>query len=59
MGAIARRESRGAQYRNDIPERNDEDWIKHVNLTLNGRDIPAISYSEVKLTQWEPEERTY
>jgi len=58
-GALARKESRGAQYRTDYPARNDEDWIKHVNLTVDGRGIPAISYSEVKLTQWEPEERTY
>jgi len=59
MGAIERKESRGAQYRTDFPERNDGEWLKHINLTVNGGDIPEVSYSEVTMTQWEPEERTY
>jgi len=58
VGAIERRESRGAQYRTDYPERNDEEWIKHINVTLEG-DEPKISYSEVTMTQWEPQERVY
>jgi succinate dehydrogenase / fumarate reductase flavoprotein subunit len=58
IGAIERKESRGAQFRTDFPERNDDEWIKHINLTLNG-DEPEISYSEVTMTQWEPEERKY
>ncbi len=32
IGAIERKESRGAQFRTDFPERNDEEWIKHINL---------------------------
>ena len=59
MGALERKESRGAQYRTDFPERNDEEWLKHINLTVNGGDVPEVSYSEVTMTQWEPEERTY
>jgi len=58
-GAIERKESRGAQYRTDFPERNDGEWLKHINLTVNGGDVPEVSYSEVTMTQWEPEERTY
>ncbi len=58
MGAIERKESRGAQFRTDFPERNDDDWLKHINLTTDG-DVPAVTYSEVTMTQWEPEERTY
>jgi succinate dehydrogenase / fumarate reductase flavoprotein subunit len=58
IGAIERKESRGAQFRTDYPERNDEEWIRHINLTANG-DEPTISYSEVTMTQWEPQERTY
>jgi succinate dehydrogenase / fumarate reductase, flavoprotein subunit len=58
VGAIERKESRGAQYRTDFPERNDDEWLKHINLSLNG-DGPEISYSEVTMTQWEPEERKY
>jgi succinate dehydrogenase / fumarate reductase flavoprotein subunit len=59
IGAIERKESRGAQYRTDYPERNDEEWIKHINLTANGDGEPEVSYSDVTLTQWQPQERTY
>ena len=59
IGAIERKESRGAQFRTDFPERNDEEWIKHINLTANGDGEPTISYSDVTMTQWEPQERTY
>jgi len=58
VGAIERKESRGAQFRTDFPERNDEEWLKHINITLEGNE-PKISYSEVTMTQWEPQERTY
>jgi succinate dehydrogenase flavoprotein subunit len=58
ISAIERKESRGAQYRTDFPERNDDDWLKHINISQNGAE-PEISYSEVTLTQWEPEERKY
>ena len=58
VGAIHRTESRGAQYRTDFPERNDEEWLKHIDLT-KGDDGPEISYSDVTMTQWEPQERTY
>jgi succinate dehydrogenase / fumarate reductase, flavoprotein subunit len=58
LSAIDRKESRGAQYRTDFPERNDDDWLKHINVSANGSD-PEISYSEVTMTQWEPQERTY
>jgi succinate dehydrogenase / fumarate reductase flavoprotein subunit len=58
VSAIERKESRGAQYRTDYPERNDEDWLKHITVSPNGGE-PEIGYSGVTLTQWQPEERTY
>jgi succinate dehydrogenase flavoprotein subunit len=58
LGALERRESRGAQYRTDYPERNDEDWLKHIDISRNG-DEPELTYSPVTITQWEPQERTY
>jgi len=57
--ATRREESRGAHFRMDYEGRNDEEWLKHVNVSANGGDEPEISYSEVTLTQWQPEERTY
>jgi succinate dehydrogenase / fumarate reductase, flavoprotein subunit len=58
VGALHRTESRGAQFRTDFPERNDEEWLKHIDLSKDG-DEPQISYSEVTITEWEPQERTY
>ena len=59
VGAIERKESRGAQYRTDFPQRNDDEWLKHVDISVNGADVPKVSYSQVTFTRWEPEERTY
>ena len=36
VSAIERKESRGAQYRTDFPERNDDEWLKHINVAANG-----------------------
>jgi succinate dehydrogenase / fumarate reductase, flavoprotein subunit len=58
LGSLERRESRGAQYRTDYPERNDEDWLKHIDISRNG-DEPELTYSPVTITQWKPQERTY
>jgi succinate dehydrogenase / fumarate reductase flavoprotein subunit len=58
VSALERKESRGAQYRTDFPERNDDEWLKHITVSANG-DQPEIGYSEVTLTKWEPEERKY
>src|SRR5918998_1076169 len=35
MGALERRESRGAQFRLDFPERDDDEWLKHITLSPN------------------------
>jgi succinate dehydrogenase / fumarate reductase flavoprotein subunit len=58
VAALHRTESRGAQFRTDFPERNDEEWLKHITLSANG-DEPEVSYSEVTITNWQPQERTY
>jgi succinate dehydrogenase / fumarate reductase flavoprotein subunit len=58
LAAIERTESRGAQFRTDFPERNDQEWLKHIDVSLNG-DGPQLTYSPVTITQWQPEERSY
>lgn len=57
-GAPERTESRGAHFRTDMPERDDENWLKHVLLT-RGPEGPEISYLPVVITQWEPQARKY
>jgi len=59
LGALERKESRGAQFRLDFPKRNDEEWLKHINLSLNGGEAPKVWYSPVTITRYEPQERTY
>jgi succinate dehydrogenase / fumarate reductase flavoprotein subunit len=58
VAALERKESRGAQFRTDFPERNDEEWLKHIDVS-RGEDGPVVSYSPVTITQWQPEERKY
>jgi succinate dehydrogenase / fumarate reductase flavoprotein subunit len=58
IGALERKESRGAQFRLDFPERKDDEWLKHIDLTLDG-DGPKVSYSPVTITRYQPQERTY
>jgi succinate dehydrogenase / fumarate reductase flavoprotein subunit len=58
VAAIERKESRGAQFRTDYPERNDAEWLKHIDITVDDGS-PKVSYSPVTITQWQPEERKY
>ena len=59
VAAIERKESRGAQFRTDFPERNDDEWLKHIDLSRNGDEVPQVTYSPVTITRWQPEERKY
>ena len=59
VAALERKESRGAQFRLDFPQRNDDEWLKHITLSLNGGPEPEVAYSPVTITKWEPQERTY
>ena len=58
LSAIEREESRGAHTREDFPERDDENWLKHI-LVRHTEDGPALEYQPVVVTQWEPQVRSY
>ena len=56
--ALNRKESRGAHYRLDYPERDDQNWLKHTIAYLRGNSV-EITYKPVKITKWKPEARVY
>ena len=58
QAALNRTESRGAHYRDDFPERDDKNWMKHTLTYLKGNTV-EISYKPVKVTRWQPEARVY
>ena len=56
--AIQRKESRGAHTRTDMPDRDDENWLKHILVTKKD-DSHDISFLDVIITDWEPVIRQY
>ena len=58
VSGLERKESRGAHNRRDYPQRDDENWLKHV-LVAYSSEGPQLSYLPVAITQWQPQERTY
>ncbi|HWJ02968.1 MAG TPA: FAD-binding protein, partial [Verrucomicrobiae bacterium] len=58
QGALARNESRGAHYKPDFPNRDDENWLKttKADYTPNG---PVLSYEPVDLAYIKPRQRRY
>ena len=59
--ALERKESRGAHFRTDITERDDENWLKHT-LAFHDPDHEdgvRVETSPVTITKWEPVKRVY
>lgn len=56
--AINRQESRGAHFREDYPQRNDANFLKHTMAYYSPTGID-IQYRPVALTMFEPQERKY
>ena len=58
-GARTRTESRGAHFRTDYLDRDDEEWLKHILLYHRLDQEPAIDFLPVRITQWQPQVRVY
>ena len=58
LGALNRNESRGAHYKPDFPERNDEDWLKST-IAEYSDEAPVFSYEPVDISLVEPRKRDY
>ncbi len=59
LSALARRESRGAHSREDYPQRNDEEFLKHTLITRQPDGEYRITYKPVVITKYQPKERVY
>ena len=58
VAALARTESRGAHSREDYPERDDGDWLKH-SLAYRADGGPELRYKPVTITDFQPKPRVY
>ncbi|MBN1139394.1 MAG: hypothetical protein JXM73_22645 [Anaerolineae bacterium] len=56
--ALARTESRGAHSREDYPQRDDANWLKHTLAYRAERGI-EFRYKPIVVTRFEPKPRIY
>ncbi|MDE2716604.1 MAG: FAD-binding protein, partial [Chloroflexota bacterium] len=53
LGALERNESRGAHTRTDMPDRDDDNWLKHILISRTEDGETAVGYVPDKITQGE------
>ncbi|MDY0323030.1 MAG: succinate dehydrogenase flavoprotein subunit [Candidatus Carbobacillus sp.] len=58
LGALNRNESRGAHYKPEFPNRNDEEWLKTTKATWT-TDGPKFDYEPVDVSLIKPRPRRY
>ncbi len=60
IGAYNRNESRGAHYKPEFPERNDEEFLKTTIATFDSeKNAPILTYEEVDTSLIPPRKRDY
>lgn len=58
LGALNRNESRGAHYKPDFPERDDENFMK-TTVAEYSDEAPVLSYEAIDVSLVEPRKRDY
>ncbi len=56
--ALNRQESRGGHSREDFPNRDDQNWLKHTLAWKKG-DQAVIDYKPVTIAKYQPKARVY